>query len=710
MITLHNFSKSYGNKQIFSNVTISFSQPSSIYCLQGASGSGKTTLFNVIFGIDKEYEGEYLYHNQDTKSFSKERWDQIRKKDLRVVYQDQKLLDFLSVRNNLKFAVDYELEESVIDETLELLNLQQLQHSIVKDISDQEKRRVAIGSALISQPQILLLDEPTKNLDDDNCRIILNCLQKIKQDRLLILISLDERVKEIVDFVYQVSNQTITKFDYFDQAIQSEYHPVKIKVSRHKLLSYTREAMKMKWIKLVPVMVSIILVFSVFTIGINHFQQRTFAQVNPFSRDLSNQTIVLNTHFFTQEYINEVTAQDIFPRDDGRRIFFSEDDLEAVKALPMVKEAKLLNSTAVIQVDKDGYSLNETLAIADLPESVSINPLASYQHDHLYLSFLSMPAPSEYMIFFSTNQISLIEGDYPEEGSNEILIPSYVTEKFFNKGVDSSLINRKLKLSVQLNGEVSTKTYKVSGVYEPNEIMIMNGTLDFYVPYQEDGLLDTWLTEETYQYLSESMPYESSTEYTYVNPLFDNYDRYVEAIGTGLGNMVVVADSVEDVESLSTQLKELFPNLTQRTRHSMVHVEYTETYDYIFRLNVISATVGIVLVSLVCLSINGYVLKKRQGEMSVLYSQGYSTKSLKFIFLSEYLITSLLNIVVTFIVLFISYQLYFKHTDLNAALIRAFEPQQILLVALLLLLTTFTTVLLILREINPKNLLKQLKK
>lgn len=96
--------------------------------------------------------------------------------------------------------------------------------------------------------------------------------------------------------------------------------------------------------------------------------------------------------------------------------------------------------------------------------------------------------------------------------------------------------------------------------------------------------------------------------------------------------------------------------------------------------------------------------------MSVLYSQGYSTKSLKFIFLSEYLITSLLNIVVTFIVLFISYQLYFKHTDLNAALIRAFEPQQILLVALLLLLTTFTTVLLILREINPKNLLKQLKK
>ena len=58
----------------------------------------------------------------------------------------------------------------------------------------------------------------------------------------------------------------------------------------------------------------------------------------------------------------------------------------------------------------------------------------------------------------------------------------------------------------------------------------------------------------------------------------------------------------------------------------------------------------------------------------------------------------------------ISYQLYFKHTDLNAALIRAFEPQQILLVALLLLLTTFTTVLLTLREINPKNLLKQLKK
>jgi ABC-type lipoprotein export system ATPase subunit len=93
MIELRKITKKYGNNVIFNDMSVTFDKKSTIYAILGNSGAGKSTLFNILFGIDQEYTGEYLLSKKNVKKFKNIDWDNSRNNDIQIVYQDFKLIE-----------------------------------------------------------------------------------------------------------------------------------------------------------------------------------------------------------------------------------------------------------------------------------------------------------------------------------------------------------------------------------------------------------------------------------------------------------------------------------------------------------------------------------------------------------------------------------------------------------------------------------------
>ncbi len=186
MLKLSNLTKKYDNKVVLNDVSFQLTNPTDLYVLTGESGSGKTTLFNIIFGLDNDYQGTYKLFGTDSKTYKNQEWNNLRSNDIKMVFQDFKLFEQLTVYENLYLSGDFEDEE--INSALESMDLLELKNEYVKNISGGQKQRVAIGRAILGTPKVILLDEPTGNLDGMTTDRIMDYIIKLKNKGILIFI------------------------------------------------------------------------------------------------------------------------------------------------------------------------------------------------------------------------------------------------------------------------------------------------------------------------------------------------------------------------------------------------------------------------------------------------------------------------------------------------------------------------------------------
>ncbi len=150
-------------------------EPTGITALSGPSGSGKTTLLRCIAGLTRLPGGLYVEGEvwQDDRVFLPPH-----KRPVGVVFQEASLLGHLSVRGNLEYGAR-RAKTAVLDETIELLGLEPLLSRSTGTLSGGERQRVALGRALLTQPRLLLMDEPLSSLDAGAKAEILPYLERL---------------------------------------------------------------------------------------------------------------------------------------------------------------------------------------------------------------------------------------------------------------------------------------------------------------------------------------------------------------------------------------------------------------------------------------------------------------------------------------------------------------------------------------------------
>lgn len=183
MIYFEKVSKIYPDSSVALE-DVSFTvEPKEFVSLVGHSGAGKTTLIKMLLAEDKPTEGHVFFGSQNVHKLSKQEINEYRRK-VGVVFQDFRLLPYKNIYENIAFSMeaagrtDEEIEADV-PHVLELVNLGNKIWNFPHELSGGEKQRAAIARAIVNQPEIVVADEPTGNLDPVNTYEIVQILKKI---------------------------------------------------------------------------------------------------------------------------------------------------------------------------------------------------------------------------------------------------------------------------------------------------------------------------------------------------------------------------------------------------------------------------------------------------------------------------------------------------------------------------------------------------
>lgn len=214
MIKLQKISKVYNRPQktiILKDINLNIKKGEFI-SIVGPSGSGKTTLLNIIGLLDKPSEGSYLLNNETLKLNNLFKLKGLRGHKIGYIMQNFALIEDYTVKENLKIptknkATDIELKEVLIKVNLlseDILNKKP------SELSGGQQQRVAIARALLLNPDILIADEPTGNLDHENSNNIIELLKKLNNEgKTIILVTHDLEIASRTDKIYKLTDSKL---------------------------------------------------------------------------------------------------------------------------------------------------------------------------------------------------------------------------------------------------------------------------------------------------------------------------------------------------------------------------------------------------------------------------------------------------------------------------------------------------------------------
>ena len=161
----------------------------SIVTIKGPSGSGKSTLLSIIGTLDNADSGKILINGQNIKD--ELNIDKLRNKNIGFVFQFHNLISELTLEENVclpKMIANDLINKNEINELFEYFNLKDRMNSFPNDLSGGEKQRVAVMRAIINNPSIIIADEPTGNLDQENALKMISLFQKLNTEKNLTIV------------------------------------------------------------------------------------------------------------------------------------------------------------------------------------------------------------------------------------------------------------------------------------------------------------------------------------------------------------------------------------------------------------------------------------------------------------------------------------------------------------------------------------------
>ena len=169
--------------------------------ITGNSGKGKTTLLHLLAGLLRPKEGEIIIENTNINLFSEKKLDKFRGKNIGLILQQSHFIASMTVLENVVLASWLATGKSAVEKAEKLLSeldLENQKHKLPSQLSIGQQQRVSIARALINEPKLLLADEPTSSLDDENAFKVANILEKLSNEykAALVIVTHDSRLKE----------------------------------------------------------------------------------------------------------------------------------------------------------------------------------------------------------------------------------------------------------------------------------------------------------------------------------------------------------------------------------------------------------------------------------------------------------------------------------------------------------------------------------
>ena len=180
----------------------------------GKSGSGKTSLLMLMAGLEKLTSGQINYQDQDITSYTEDQLTEYRKKNIGIVFQSFYLISNYTALENVALSLEINFQKDALNQSKEILvdlGLEDRLYHFPSQLSGGEQQRVAIARAIIKKPELILADEPTGNLDDENTKIITELIFNIatKYQKSLCLVTHDADLAKRCDRIMKIENGTV---------------------------------------------------------------------------------------------------------------------------------------------------------------------------------------------------------------------------------------------------------------------------------------------------------------------------------------------------------------------------------------------------------------------------------------------------------------------------------------------------------------------
>ena len=219
ILKIEHLSKTYGKGETAVKALddVSFSiKKGEFVAIIGPSGSGKSTILHLLGGVDRPTSGKVFVDNTDIYELNETQLAIFRRRQIGLIYQFYNLIPVLTVEENITLPLlldQHTVDKKQFADTVKALNLENRLNHLPNQLSGGQQQRVSIGRALISNPAIMLADEPTGNLDSKNSGEIIDLLKMFNKtyNQTLIVITHDERIALQADRVITIEDGRIAK-------------------------------------------------------------------------------------------------------------------------------------------------------------------------------------------------------------------------------------------------------------------------------------------------------------------------------------------------------------------------------------------------------------------------------------------------------------------------------------------------------------------
>ena len=219
ILRVENLSKIYGKGQTqvkaLDNVSFKVDKGEFV-AIVGASGSGKSTLLHLIGGVDRPTSGKVLIDGKDIYKYNDDELAIFRRRRVGLIYQFYNLIPILNVEENITLPLSLdnrEINKQKLDELIKVLGLESRRKHLPNELSGGQQQRTSIGRAMITNPAIILADEPTGNLDSKASDEIVALLKKSNKDykQTIVMITHNMEIAKCADRIIKIEDGKIVK-------------------------------------------------------------------------------------------------------------------------------------------------------------------------------------------------------------------------------------------------------------------------------------------------------------------------------------------------------------------------------------------------------------------------------------------------------------------------------------------------------------------